>query len=58
MIRRILEQNYNSVDRESLQTITICEPGIKKEDVKRTNNFSKKHKVIILDGGNFNYKGQ
>lgn len=58
MIRRILEQNYNSIDHESLQTITIFEAGIKKEDVKQVNGFSKKHKVLIMSGGNFKYKGQ
>jgi len=56
MIRRVLEQGYHTLDRERLVTITIFEPGAKKEDVKAVNGFSKRHSVLLERDGKLVYK--
>ena len=56
MIRRVLEQGYNSVDRERLVRITVFEPGVNKESVKVENQFSKRHAVLLEQEGRFEFK--
>lgn len=36
-----------SVDREDLLVITVYEPGVDREHVKRINPYSKRHFVLI-----------
>lgn len=56
MIRRVLEQGYNSVDRERLVSITVYEPGVNKELAKSENQFSKRHAVLVERDGEFEFK--
>jgi len=47
MIRRVTEHQAKSIDREYLSVLTIYEPGINKEQVKKINKYSKKHHVLV-----------
>lgn len=57
MVRRVLKQYTHSIDNERLIVLTIFEDGMKKEHVKRLNEFSKRHLVLYSAGKKFEYKG-
>lgn len=49
MIRSTTLHKSVSVDREELQIITVYEPGVNKQQVKKENKYSKRHGYLILD---------
>lgn len=55
MTRRVVHHKAMSVDREELNVITIYEPGIKKEDIKKMNKYSKRHGVLVKRGHFYDY---
>lgn len=57
MVRRVVQHVAVSVDRERLTVITIYETGINKEQIKRLNEFSKKHEVLVPSDSGYEWKG-
>jgi len=53
MVRRMTIHKHITSDRELLPVITIFEPGINKERVKKINRFSKRHYVLIKNGKDY-----
>ena len=49
MVRRVTQYRAKTVDNEFLQVITVWEPGVSKEQVKKMLPFSKRHNVLIYD---------
>lgn len=56
MVRRVVEHEALSVDREKLIVVTIYEPGISKEQVKKFNRFSKRHDVLVPGADGYEWK--
>lgn len=56
MSRRVTEHSGKTFDGEILQIVTVFEPGVKKQDVKRLLPYDKKHKVLVSDGSHYRYK--
>lgn len=54
--RRVLEQTRVSVDHENLVVLTVFENGVNKEQVKKTNEYSKRHYVLVDYNGEFSWK--
>lgn len=55
--RRIVETNAVSLDREKLQVLVIYEEGVKKEEIRKENPYSKKHKVLYQQvAGGYEFK--
>lgn len=48
MIRRYTTHIAKNVEREPLLVITIYEQGMKKEQVKKVNKYTKKHGKVVL----------
>lgn len=53
MVRRVTVHHHKTIDNELLPVITIFEPGINKEQVKKINRFSKRHHVLVKRGENY-----
>jgi len=49
MVRRVTQHRAKTVDNEFLQVITIWEPGVNKEQVKKMLPFTKRHHVLVYD---------
>jgi hypothetical protein len=56
MTRRVAFHQAKSSDGELFQVVTIFEPGVNKETVKKENQFTKRHQVLVGDGLKFEYK--
>lgn len=54
--RRVVETKGISIDREILLRVVVYEPGVKKEDVKKENNLTKRHFVLIPNGNGYEFK--
>lgn len=58
MTRRVTLHQARSKDGESLQIITVFESGVKKEQVKLENRYSKRHEVLVPIGDSYDYKSK
>ncbi|MGG3571073.1 hypothetical protein ABES80_01035 [Bacillus gobiensis] len=56
MSRRVVITQAATLDRETLQVITVYEEGLSKQDVRNENPYSKKHGVLYQAGGDYEYK--
>jgi hypothetical protein len=56
MTRRIVEHEARNFDGEVLQVVCVYEPGMKKEDIKKIDPFSKKHQVLYFKGDSYEFK--
>lgn len=56
MARRVVETKAKSVDHEHLVRIIVYEEGIKKEQTKKENFFSKRHYVLVPNGKGYDFK--
>ncbi|MBU5213239.1 hypothetical protein [Heyndrickxia oleronia] len=56
MTRRVVEHKYKGTDNEILQVITVFEPGINKEQIKKMNTFTKKINTLIPSGSKYDWK--
>lgn len=57
MVRRVVQHIAKSIDNEKLLVVTIYETGINKEQIKRLNEFSKKHEVLVPSKSGCEWKG-
>lgn len=48
MIRRYTEHIARNVERDKLLVITVYEPGVKKEQIKQDNCYTKKHGKVVV----------
>lgn len=55
MTRRITEYRAESIDREKLMVLTIFEEGVNKQQAKKENRYSKRHKVLLRRGSVYEY---
>lgn len=55
MTRRVTMHKSQSVDRDDLVVLTVYEPGINKESVKKINKYSKRHYVLVPDKENYEW---
>lgn len=56
MTRQVTEHKFKTIDNEFLQVITVYEPGVNKEQVKKINRYSKRHHVLIKRSDGFDWK--
>lgn len=56
MARRIVETNAVSLDREMLRVLVVYEEGVKKQDIRKENPYSKKHSVLYPAAGGYEIK--
>lgn len=56
MPRRVVETRAKSIDHEPLVIITVFEEGIKKEQTKKENFYSKRHYVLVPNGKGYDFK--
>jgi hypothetical protein len=54
--RRVTEHAKVTLEGDLLQVVTIFEPGINKESVKKLNPFTKRHAVLINRRKNYEFK--
>lgn len=57
MARRVVETKAVSLDRELLQIIVVFEEGVKKQDIRKENPYSKRHGVLYKSYGAYEFKG-
>lgn len=48
MVRRYTEHISRNVERDKLIVITVYEQGIKKEQIKHENVYTKKHGKVVV----------
>lgn len=56
MPRRVTEHVGKTFDGEFLQIVTVFEPGVKKQEVKKLLPYDKKHQVLVFNGCRYRYK--
>lgn len=54
--RRISKHRAKSADHEDLTVLTIYESGVNKERVKRMNDYSKRHYVLVNYNDEYDWK--
>ncbi|WHY76089.1 hypothetical protein QNH20_18425 [Neobacillus sp. WH10] len=54
-MRRVTEHQKHTLDGEELSILTCYEEGIKKEQIKKENPFSKKHEILKFDGQRYEF---
>ncbi len=47
--RRVTEHQARTLENEELIIVTCWEPGVKKEEIKKDNVYSKKHEILYFD---------
>ena len=47
--RRVTEHQAINFDEDKLLIVTVWEPSVKKEELKKQNIFSKSHEVLYFD---------
>jgi hypothetical protein len=55
-MRRVTVHKKTNLENDELMVVTIFEPGIKKEDLKKQNIYSKNHQVLIFNGHSYEFK--
>ena len=55
MTRRLTTHQRVNFDGDELLILTCYEEGMKKEQIKKENPFSKKHEILINDGTSYEY---
>lgn len=56
MTRRVSAHEAVNFDGEVLQVVVCYEAGLKKEDIKKLDRYSKKHEVLVLNGDSYEFK--
>ncbi|MFB7302595.1 hypothetical protein [Heyndrickxia sporothermodurans] len=56
MTRLVVEHRYQGTDNEILTVVTVFEPGINKEQIKKMNRFTKKINTLIPCGNRYDWK--
>ncbi|MFT8319328.1 MAG: hypothetical protein ABF649_00665 [Bacillus sp. (in: firmicutes)] len=56
MIRRVTQHGARTKDNEELVIITVFEPNINKQAVRKLIPYSKKHQVLIQTGDSYEFK--
>ncbi len=56
--RRISEHEARSAEGEKLQVVVIHPEGVNKEQVKKENRFSKRHRVLVSNGFKYEFKSK
>ena len=54
--RRVTTYSGRSVDNEKLTIISVFEPGINKQQVKKDIRYTKRHQVLVSSGDSYRYK--
>jgi heme-degrading monooxygenase HmoA len=55
-MRRVTVHKKRNLEDEELLIVTCWEEGIKKEDLKKWNLFSKQHEVLARNGQGYEFK--
>ncbi|WNS74256.1 hypothetical protein RRV45_15200 [Bacillus sp. DTU_2020_1000418_1_SI_GHA_SEK_038] len=55
-MRRVTHHRKQNFEGEELLIVTVWEPGIKKEQLKKDNRYSKAHEVLIFNGKYYEFK--
>jgi hypothetical protein len=55
-MRRVTVHKKRNLEDEELLIVTVFEHGVRKEDLKKWNLFSKSHEVLVRNGQNYEYK--
>ncbi|SPU10995.1 Uncharacterised protein [Niallia circulans] len=56
MTRRVVTHHGISRDNEPLTVITIYEPKVNKEQIKKLSPYCKTHQVLIKTGKSYDFK--
>ncbi|MEH7355093.1 hypothetical protein V7150_16165 [Neobacillus drentensis] len=54
-MRRVAEHQKHTLDGEELSILTCYEEGVRKEDIKKENPFTKSHGILIFKGNSYDY---
>lgn len=55
MVRRVTEHTARNREGERLQVVTVYPVGVKKEQIKKENRYSKRHFVLSGNGKRFEF---
>lgn len=54
-MRRITTHLRKTLENDELMIVTVWEPGVKKEEIKKDNIYSKTHEVLIFNGHSYEF---